>query len=106
MSGELEELARGCCALARTAGRAILEVYDSDFAVERKEDNSPLTAADLAAHRAILAGLHVLAPRIPVLSEESAQAPWAERRGWKQLWVVDQAPWAKPRRAPAVLAVV
>jgi 3'(2'), 5'-bisphosphate nucleotidase len=90
MSGELEELARGCCALARTAGRAILEVYDSDFAVERKEDNSPLTAADLAAHRAILAGLHVLAPRIPVLSEESAEeVPWSVRGSWPRYFLVD-----------------
>jgi 3'(2'), 5'-bisphosphate nucleotidase len=69
MSDDFAELARGCCAIARTAGRAILEVYDGDFAVERKEDDSPLTAADLAAHRAIVSGLQVLTPRIPVLSE-------------------------------------
>ena len=90
MSEDLAELARGCCAIARTAGRAILEVYDGDFAVERKQDDSPLTAADLAAHRAIVAGLHVLTPRIPVLSEESAeQAAWSVRRQWAQYWLVD-----------------
>jgi 3'(2'), 5'-bisphosphate nucleotidase len=90
VSAGLEELARGCCAIARTAGRAILEVYNSDFAVERKEDNSPLTAADLAAHRAILDGLHVLTPQIPVLSEESAeQVPWAERQRRVRYWLVD-----------------
>jgi 3'(2'), 5'-bisphosphate nucleotidase len=90
MKVDLQELARGCCAIARTAGRAILDIYDSDFAVERKEDNSPLTAADLAAHRAILDGLHVLTPPIPVLSEESAeQVAWNERRGWARYWLVD-----------------
>jgi 3'(2'), 5'-bisphosphate nucleotidase len=90
MSEDLAELARGCCAIARTAGRAILEVYDGDFAVERKQDNSPLTAADLAAHQAILSGLQVLTPRIPVLSEESAeQAAWSVRRQWARYWLVD-----------------
>ena len=90
MSEDLAELARGCCAIARTAGRAILEVYDGDFAVERKQDNSPLTAADLAAHRAIVSGLQVLTPRIPVLSEESAeQVAWSVRRQWARYWLVD-----------------
>jgi 3'(2'), 5'-bisphosphate nucleotidase len=90
MSEDFAELARGCCAIARTAGRAILEVYDSDFAVERKQDNSPLTAADLAAHRAIVTGLQVLTPRIPILSEESAeQAAWSVRRQWARYWLVD-----------------
>ena len=84
------ELARGACAIARTAGRAILKVYEGDFAVETKQDNSPLTAADLAAHRAIVDGLRVLTPPIPILSEEAAeQADWAERRQWGRYWLVD-----------------
>ena len=88
--GDLGELARGCCAIARTAGSAIMKVYAGEFAVERKDDNSPLTAADLAAHRAILDGLHVLTPQISVLSEESAvQASWDERRRWARYWLVD-----------------
>jgi len=87
---DLAELARGCCGIARTAGARILEIYEGDFAVERKEDNSPLTAADLAAHRAILDGLHVLTPQIPILSEESAeQASWDVRRQWLRYWLVD-----------------
>ena len=87
---ELAELARGCCALARTAGAAIMQVYAGEFAVERKDDNSPLTAADLAAHRAIVDGLTLLTPQIPVLSEESAeQASWQTRRGWVRYWLVD-----------------
>jgi len=90
MNTDLGELARGCCAIARTAGAAIMRIYAGDFAVERKDDDSPLTAADLAAHRAILDGLHVLTPQIPVLSEESAeQAGWDERRRWARYWLVD-----------------
>jgi len=90
VSLDLVELARGCSAIARTAGREILKIYDSDFAVERKQDDSPLTAADLAAHRAIVAGLNVLTPQIPILSEESAeQAAWEVRRQWARYWLVD-----------------
>jgi 3'(2'), 5'-bisphosphate nucleotidase len=73
------------------AGAAILEIYaDPDrFATEHKADHSPLTAADLAANRLLVARLQELTPDIPILSEESAQAPWHERRHWKECWVVD-----------------
>jgi 3'(2'), 5'-bisphosphate nucleotidase len=77
-------------ALARQAGRAILEVYADAFPVEYKADDSPLTEADLAAHRVIVAGLERLTPGIPVLSEESAQAVSPSlRRSWQQYWLVD-----------------
>jgi 3'(2'), 5'-bisphosphate nucleotidase len=76
-------------ALAREAGRAILEVYASSFSVQEKEDRSPLTEADLRSEKLILAGLRRIAPEIPVLSEESGQAPYATRKGWRRLWVVD-----------------
>ena len=84
------ELAQACAAIARTAGSAIMRIYASDFAVEHKDDKSPLTAADLAAHHAILDGLNTLTPRLPVLSEESAeQVAWDERRTWTRYWLVD-----------------
>jgi 3'(2'), 5'-bisphosphate nucleotidase len=87
---DLADLAHACCALARDAGAAIMRVYAGDFAVEHKDDNSPLTAADLAAHRVIVDGLRALTPQMPILSEESAeQAGWAERRGWTRYWLVD-----------------
>lgn len=76
-------------ALARDAGAAIMQVYAQDFAVETKDDNSPLTAADLAAHNIIVAGLAALTPDIPILSEEAADIPWDTRRAWSRLWVVD-----------------
>jgi 3'(2'), 5'-bisphosphate nucleotidase len=86
----LDALREGIIALAREAAARILTVYDSDFAVEHKDDRSPLTAADLAAHHCIVAGLERLAPDIPVLSEESAQdVPALVRRQWSRMWLVD-----------------
>ncbi|MEM9058115.1 MAG: 3'(2'),5'-bisphosphate nucleotidase CysQ [Pseudomonadota bacterium] len=75
--------------IARDAGKAILEIYEQDFDVEHKADDSPLTAADLAAHKKIVAGLAALEPALPVLSEESAQQPFAERAHWQRYWLVD-----------------
>ncbi|WP_091802821.1 3'(2'),5'-bisphosphate nucleotidase CysQ [Lysobacter sp. yr284] len=83
-------LVEGAVAIARAAAAAILEIYDGEFAVERKADASPLTAADMAAHHTIVAGLARLTPDIPVLSEESADEVGAEQRhGWDRLWLVD-----------------
>ena len=75
--------------LARDAGAAIMAVYVQDFAVEHKDDRSPLTAADMAAHHLIVAGLRQLTPGVPVLSEESATVPWEERQQWHAYWLVD-----------------
>ena len=84
------ELREGAIALARDAAAAILGIYDSAFAVEHKADASPLTAADLAAHRILVEGLERLTPDIPVLSEEAAEdATWNVRRNWQRLWLVD-----------------
>jgi 3'(2'), 5'-bisphosphate nucleotidase len=75
--------------LARRAGDAILEIYRTDFDVETKEDESPLTKADLAAHGIIAAGLKKLTPEIPLLSEESVPPDFATRRSWQRYWLVD-----------------
>jgi len=75
--------------LARAAGTAIMKIYAEDFLVAHKDDRSPLTAADLASHRLIVAGLKALKPELPVLSEESASVPWNERRRWTRYWLVD-----------------
>ena len=75
--------------LARAAGAAIMQVYVQDFAVEHKDDRSPLTAADMAAHHLIVDGLKRLTPDIPVLSEESASIDWSVRKTWQRYWLVD-----------------
>ena len=76
--------------IAQAAGDAILEVYaEADFGVETKGDNSPLTRADLAAHRVIVSALNRHFPEIPVLSEESDLIPFATRRSWSRYFLVD-----------------
>lgn len=72
--------------IARHAGRAILQVYaEDDFGVEHKDDESPLTRADLAANRVIVAALEALEPRLPILTEEAVEnfaGPDANGRYW------------------------
>jgi 3'(2'), 5'-bisphosphate nucleotidase len=75
--------------VARLAGEKILEIYNTDFSVEQKDDKSPLTAADMASHKAIVARLQTLTPEIPVLSEESAKLPFEERSQWHTYWLID-----------------
>ena len=75
--------------IAREAGEAILSVSARNFSVELKADRSPVTEADRAADRIICTGLARLRPALPVLSEESAVTPWAQRRRWKRYWLVD-----------------
>lgn len=85
----LSELLDPVLSIAIEAGRAILEVYESDFAVSHKDDSSPLTQADLRAHHAIVDALAKLTPDIPCLSEEAADIGYAERRRWTRYWLID-----------------
>lgn len=76
--------------IARDAGAAIMEIYNSDdFDVQLKGDDSPLTKADLAAHRVIVDGLSQLNEQYPILSEESADISWDKRQQWQRYWLVD-----------------
>ncbi|MGR3311651.1 MAG: 3'(2'),5'-bisphosphate nucleotidase CysQ [Candidatus Brocadiales bacterium] len=85
---------------AKRAGEAILEVYNSDFAVERKDDNSPLTLADKRSHEIIMDDLRKTVEikngkhthnnlTLPILSEEGRDIPFDERKGWEYFWLVD-----------------
>src|SRR4030067_2247823 len=88
-----KELLPVIVALAHKAGEAIMAVYRSgDAGATRKADDSPLTLADLASHRTIVAGLKELTPDLPILSEEAAAIPYAERRLWTRYWLVDPLP--------------
>jgi 3'(2'), 5'-bisphosphate nucleotidase len=71
------------------AGEEILEVYSTDFSVEYKEDESPLTAADKRAQNIIEQILRERFPEVPFLGEESRNIPYEERRHWKEFWLVD-----------------
>ncbi|MCZ0925759.1 3'(2'),5'-bisphosphate nucleotidase CysQ [Vreelandella janggokensis] len=71
------------------AGREVIAVYQRDFSVETKDDQSPLTEADMAAHHSLVALLENLTPDVPVLSEESDEVPFATRQTWERYWLVD-----------------
>lgn len=75
--------------LAVEAGHEILRIYETDYTIEHKDDKTPLTEADMAAHHIIDAGLQRLTPGIPILSEESAEIPFEERQQWSCYWLVD-----------------
>ena len=75
------------------AGKAILAIYhDPERAgvVSDKDDHSPLTLADMAAHQLICERLTELYPDIPVLSEENADTiSYEMRKSWERYWLVD-----------------
>jgi 3'(2'), 5'-bisphosphate nucleotidase len=85
----LNELVEPIAALANEAGQAILAVYATDFDVQAKNDDSPLTQADLASHRCIVAGLKALTPDVPIISEESGLPPFEVRSQWPRYWLID-----------------
>lgn len=85
----LEELVEPITELAVEAGNAILAVYATDFDVESKSDESPLTQADLASHNCIVAGLARLTPDIPIISEEDGLPEFAVRGQWSRYWLID-----------------
>lgn len=77
-------------ALARRAGDAIMAIYaqEDSYDITHKGDESPLTAADLAAQRVIAAGLPGLLD-VPIISEEAALPDFSVRQGWSNYWLVD-----------------
>lgn len=85
------ELSDRILEIGREAGNAILEVYyqQGDISVEQKEDDSPVTQADLAAHNVICQGLSKLCPDIPILSEEAEMPSFEERQSWPYYWLID-----------------
>ena len=80
---------QGVIQLVHQAGDAILPFWRADVAVTAKADDSPVTAADLAAHHVLVDGLTALDPSIAVLSEEDANIAQHVRAGWTRWWLVD-----------------
>ncbi|MDH5764663.1 MAG: 3'(2'),5'-bisphosphate nucleotidase CysQ [Gammaproteobacteria bacterium] len=85
----LQSLCDQALIIAHEAGQKILEIYNDDYTIEHKEDKTPLTTADLAAHHIIVNQLALLTPDIPVLSEESDSISFKERQSWQRYWLVD-----------------
>lgn len=75
--------------VADEASEKVLRIYQSDFTVSYKADESPITAADTAAHDIIVLGLRGISHDIPILSEEGSDIPWDERKHWRRFWLVD-----------------
>lgn len=86
---QLDSLIEPIIALSVDAGRAILAVYETDFDVRTKADESPLTKADMASNRRILQGLRELTPDIPIITEEAGLPPFEVRRQWNRYWLID-----------------
>ena len=78
------------CEIATKAGAAIMQIYQSeDVTVSHKSDDTPVTAADLAAHKIIVEGLQSLPFDYPILSEEAKLVPWDVRKEWQRYWLID-----------------
>ena len=81
--------------IAKDAGKAIMEIYNQDFGVEFKSDNTPLTIADRKANEIIVTALNqlpvnsFLQQNIPILSEEGRDVPFDERKNWEYFWLID-----------------
>lgn len=84
-----KRLTQQALTIARTAGRRIVEVYEDDYSVDYKSDNTPVTTADFAAHHIIVNALEALPEGFPVISEESEQIPYSVRHNWSIYWLVD-----------------
>lgn len=75
--------------LSVEAGHEIMKIYQKDFSVELKNDESPLTEADKASNEVIVKGLISLYPQIPIISEENKLTDYSERKSWEWCWLVD-----------------
>ncbi len=83
-----DELVQQVTQITQQAGQRIMEIYQRDFDISEKNDSSPLTEADLAAHNHIVENLAKISD-LPILSEESASIDWQERKTWVRYWLVD-----------------
>ncbi|WP_367987804.1 3'(2'),5'-bisphosphate nucleotidase CysQ [Vibrio sp. NTOU-M3] len=87
---DLSPLLPAVIEVARSAGQLILDIYENkQYEAYTKSDETPVTSADIAAHKLIVDRLTELTPEIPVLSEEAAEISLAQRGEWERYWLVD-----------------
>lgn len=90
MQQDLSHLLPKVIDIARAAGQVILDIYQQrNYEKFTKSDDTPVTSADIAAHKLIMERLPQLAPDIPVLSEEDADIELEQRSQWSRYWLVD-----------------
>lgn len=75
--------------LIEKAGKIILDVYHTDFDVDYKEDESPLTIADQRANDLLVEQLSQKYPSTNFITEETQDAPYTERKSWEDIWIID-----------------
>lgn len=75
--------------IALLAAKKVLTIYEQEFSVNYKEDNSPLTQADLQANKIICEFLESNYPNIPILSEENQTINYTDRKKWTYYWCID-----------------
>ena len=84
-----EHLLNQVLLIAYQAGKHIRRFYQQQVEVRIKEDNTPVTEADLFVSRFLTEKLRALFPNVPVLSEENCRIPFAERQYWQEYWLID-----------------
>ncbi|RJX72421.1 3'(2'),5'-bisphosphate nucleotidase [Vibrio sinensis] len=90
MTKDYSHLLPAVIEIARSAGQLILDIYENkQYEAYTKEDQTPVTSADIAAHKLIMKALSELTPDIPVLSEEAADISLEQRTQWDRYWLVD-----------------
>lgn len=77
--------------LVRQAGQELMRIYrkEGDVEVELKEDDSPVTLADLRSNQILVNGLKALDDQIPIISEENKVIPWEVRKDFERFWIID-----------------
>jgi len=75
--------------ITKKAGDEIMKIYQQDFDVDYKADNSPLTKADIKSNEIITDSLKNIYPEIPILSEENKEVPYNIRKNWEYFWLID-----------------
>ncbi len=77
--------------LSRQAAALIMDYYQNrtEVNIQTKQDDSPVTEADLVADKCIVAGLNTIARDIPIISEEGAITDYQQRQHWSRFWLVD-----------------
>jgi 3'(2'), 5'-bisphosphate nucleotidase len=73
----------------RQASQEIMNIYNQDFQITQKADNSPLTQADQISHQIIKEFLEEHTPKIPIISEEDDIPDYSTRKKWKYFWLLD-----------------
>ncbi len=90
MKTDFDIITKELIRIAKYAGKEIMKIYNSkSINYTLKSDNSPLTDADIASHAVITNGLTGIDSNIPILSEESENITWRERKAWSRYWLVD-----------------